>query len=228
MMNIKNTFYFILLVSVLSVMLAIPALAAKIGVPQNVRWEEATACWDEVEDTYQYEVQLYKDGVKTNSVLTTTVNSIELSSNMTEKGKYTFRVRVRERISDDYGRYSESSGTYVQEKTVTVKSRRTTTSTTPAKEASERGLGPGVVGKNWRQDAKGWWYDNGEGSYLSGGWYQLNEKWYYFNTSGYLQTGWITVDGVQYYTLSDGSRVTGWTEIDGGYYYFNESGVYTP
>lgn len=227
LINVKKIVRFILLACVFSLMLGIPVLAAKIGVPQNLRWDGTTACWDEVEDAYQYQVVLYKDGSKLDYTIRTSSTSINLSGRMKKRGKYTFQVRVKDRISDEYGRYSTKSGTYEQERTINT-TRRKTNSTTPGKEAGEKNPGPAVVGQNWRQNEQGWWYDNGDGSYLSGGWYQVGQEWYYFNAGGYLQTGWLTIDGVQYYCYSDGIRVTGWAEIDGGYYYFNENGVYNP
>lgn len=226
--KIRKIVFLILMLNILSFAVAIPALAARIAVPKNVRWEGTVACWDEVEDAYRYEVQLYKGSSKVDSVSSTTSTSLDMAGRMREKGKYTFRVRILDRVADDYGNYSAASGVYVQEKDETTKTRKKTDSLTPGKEAGERSPGPGVVGKNWKQDARGWWYDNADGSYLSNGWYQLNNKWYYFDASGYLQTGWLRIDGAQYYSYSDGSRVTGWAEIDGGYFYFNESGIYDP
>lgn len=224
--RMKRITRFIILAGILSLSVAMPVLAAKIGVPGNPRWEGTKACWDEVEDAYQYQVVLYKDGVKTTYVINTAANSAELSGRMREKGKYTFKVRVRERISDEYGHYSSTSSAYTQTETISTK-RKTSAARTTA-ETAEKNPGPGVAGKQWREDGQGWRYDNGDGTYLCGGWFQIDQKWYYFEEGGYLLIGWITVDGRTYYCHSDGSRVSGWSEIDGGYYYFDENGVYHP
>lgn len=228
---LKKMVSLIVLVSLMSSLMAVSIIAAKIGVPENLRWEGTKACWDEVEDAYQYQVLLYKDGVKTNSTINSSSNSVELSGRMKEKGKYTFQVRVRERISDEYGRYSSSdSGTYIQEKTIksTRNTKRTTSTRSSSTSSGERNPGPGVAGQNWKEDNNGWWYDRGEGSYPKGEWFQVEQKWYYFDENGYLLVGWITVDGKEYYCYSDGDRAAGWSEIDGGYYYFDVNGVYNP
>ncbi len=228
--NKKKTFGALLLAAAASLMLSVPAMAAKISVPQNVRWEETKACWDEAEDAYQYQIQLYKDGVKQKSTINTTSLSIEMSGYMREKGKYTFQVRVRDRISDEYGRYSAKSGAYEQEKTVTEKRsvKRTTSQNKKKQEDKEPNPGPGEAVNGWQRDSSGWWYRNKDGSYLMGGWYTIAEKWYYFDSAGYMKTGWFVADGIEYYAYPDGVRAVGWSEINGGYYYFNENGAYNP
>ena len=58
---------------------------------------------------------------------------------------------------------------------------------------------------SWKQDEKGWWYDNGDGTYPK------NE--------------WKTIDGVRYYFKPDGYMATKWTQIDGKWYFFTDNGV---
>lgn len=218
----------LLLIGIVSGTMAVPAWAAKVAVPQNVRWEDTRACWDEAEDAYLYEIQLYRNGSKYGTEYNTSSISIDLSGSMREKGRYTFRVRVRDRITDEYGRYSETSSAYVQEEDLTPKkttsTKRTTATTTKVETTKEENPGPGEATTSWKRDEKGWWYQNTDGTYLSGGWHQVNQKWYYFNGEGYMQTGWLTIEGKQYYCSPDGARVDGWIQLDGGYYYFNEQG----
>lgn len=47
----------------------------------------------------------------------------------------------------------------------------------------------------WQQDAKGWWYQNDDGTYLKDGWKWVNGKCYYFTSDGYCLTGTQTPDG---------------------------------
>lgn len=58
----------------------------------------------------------------------------------------------------------------------------------------------------WRSDAKGWWYDNGDGSYPKSAWQWIAgneyEYCYYFNSDGYLLTNTKTPDG--YFVDADG------------------------
>lgn len=83
----------------------------------------------------------------------------------------------------------------------------------------------------WIQDANGWWYHYGNGTWPSNQWcHLLNNgvwEWFYFNPDGYMATGWVEVDGHKYYLnpVSDGTQgrmMTGWTNIDDKWYYFKE------
>ena len=49
----------------------------------------------------------------------------------------------------------------------------------------------------WKQDAKGWWVENEDGSYLTNQWYQSPESgvWYYMGADGYMLTNTTTPDG---------------------------------
>lgn len=69
----------------------------------------------------------------------------------------------------------------------------------------------------WKQDAAGWFYQNTDGTYLSGGWYWVDGKSYYFNDQGYCLTSATTPDG---YTvdesgawIKDGAVQTRETEV---------------
>ncbi len=103
--------------------------------------------------------------------------------------------------------------------TVTIKGKGNYTGT---KEASFK-VGP-KVGK-WKSYKGNWWYEYGDGSYLTSTFEHINDKWYYFNADGYMVKGWCSVDGTWYYMGSDGAMLTGWQEIDGNWYYFKSSGA---
>ena len=61
----------------------------------------------------------------------------------------------------------------------------------------------------WQQDAKGWWYQNDDGTYLKDGWKWVDGKCYYFTSDGYCLTGTQTPDG---YTVD----ASGAWIVDGG------------
>ena len=63
----------------------------------------------------------------------------------------------------------------------------------------------------WKQDAKGWWVENEDGSYLKNQWYQSPESglWYYMGKDGYMLTNTVTPD--QYFVNADGVWVQNWT-----------------
>ena len=49
----------------------------------------------------------------------------------------------------------------------------------------------------WRNDARGWWIENDDGSYLVNQWYQSPSSglWYYMGSDGYMLTNTMTPDG---------------------------------
>ena len=47
-----------------------------------------------------------------------------------------------------------------------------------------------VNATSWKQDGKGWWFENTDGTYVSNAWKQINGKWYAFDNQGYMRTGW--------------------------------------
>lgn len=88
-----------------------------------------------------------------------------------------------------------------------------------------------VLPGRWKQDAKGWWYEEADGSYPVQTWKAIRSNgedvWYYFDEQGYMKTGWFTdTDGYVYYLdtaegSTNGQMVTGWKLIDGRWYFFN-------
>ncbi len=85
--------------------------------------------------------------------------------------------------------------------------------------------GPGEAGR-WRQDEKGWWLLNWNGTYPADEWQKVNGKWYYFDSDGYMMEDcWLEKDGKYYRLGQDGAMFSsGETEIDGIVYRFDESG----
>lgn len=47
----------------------------------------------------------------------------------------------------------------------------------------------------WKQDAKGWWYANEDGTYPTSCWQCIDAKDYYFGADGYLLVNCVTPDG---------------------------------
>ena len=77
----------------------------------------------------------------------------------------------------------------------------------------------------WMLDAKGWWYQNAEGSYPHAEFKKIDGVTYYFNGAGYMVTGWQQVGGTWYYFNPSGAMVTGWKQVGGIWYYFETSGA---
>ena len=76
----------------------------------------------------------------------------------------------------------------------------------------------------WKQDEKGWWYQNPDGSYPKNQLKKIDGKWYYFDERGYMQTGWKLIEDKWYYFDDNGYMQTGWKEINEKWYYFDISG----
>lgn len=84
----------------------------------------------------------------------------------------------------------------------------------------------------WRQNATGWWFDDGNGGYPASTWKEIDGHWYYFDAAGYAATGWQYVKGEWYYLTPEKvgnnpecSMLTGWVMINSKWYYFKESGA---
>lgn len=84
--------------------------------------------------------------------------------------------------------------------------------------------GPGVA--KWKQDDKGWYYQEQGGNKIQSSWKELEGNWYHFDEQGYMETGCITIDGVLYFLEEDGAMVRDDTRvIDGVTYHFDSSGA---
>lgn len=66
-----------------------------------------------------------------------------------------------------------------------------------------------ITEAGWKKNSKGWWYDNGDGTYPKSEWKKIKGEWYYFDGKGYMVTGWITWKSNIYYCLSNGKMATG-------------------
>lgn len=81
-----------------------------------------------------------------------------------------------------------------------------------------------VFAGQWKQNAKGYWYENDDGSYPSSAWRSIDGKWYYFKPDGYMNTGWIKVNGQWYYCEQSGEMRTADLPTDVMTFKFNADG----
>ena len=77
---------------------------------------------------------------------------------------------------------------------------------------------------SWKNDVRGWWYEEDDGSYPAEDFRKVGEKWYYFDETGYMVTGWRQCGG-KYYFDESGAMVTDWRLLGGKWYYFDGSGA---
>lgn len=77
----------------------------------------------------------------------------------------------------------------------------------------------------WKQDEKGWQYQNDDGSYVVNDWQLIDNKWYYFKSDGYMEYGEvINLDGKLYVLMLSGALET---NRDYGFGFSDENGVFT-
>ena len=76
----------------------------------------------------------------------------------------------------------------------------------------------------WKQDARGWWYVNADGSYPKDQALTIGGTVYRFDASGYMRTGWVKDGGSWYYHTGSGAQATGWLKDGASWYYLNGAG----
>ena len=85
--------------------------------------------------------------------------------------------------------------------------------------------GATVNAAGWKQDGKGWWFENTDGTYVSNTWKQVNGKWYVFDSQGYMRKGWFQENGKWYYLDNSGAMRTGWIKENEKWYYMGADGA---
>lgn len=81
------------------------------------------------------------------------------------------------------------------------------------------------IQEGWKKDAKGWWYQNKDGSYPTDKWQLVKDEWFFFNREGYcLINQWIKRYEKWYWLDYRGAMATGWKKINNEWFYFKEDG----
>ena len=81
---------------------------------------------------------------------------------------------------------------------------------------------PDYAKPKWKQDAVGWWYDNGDGTYPKSEFKTIEGTVYYFKANGYMATGWQHINGSWYVFDNSGDmKKNAWE----GNYWLGEDGV---
>lgn len=88
----------------------------------------------------------------------------------------------------------------------------------------------------FKQDESGkWYFENTDGTRITGGWVKDNEEWYYLGADGFMVTGWLntgTDESAKWFYLnpkeydaatglSKGQLITGWINVGNRWYYAN-------
>lgn len=198
----------------------------------GIWWNESKAEWDEVENAYQYEVRIYRDGYRVGDTVKTKSTKYDVRSRMTRAGEYTFQVRALAKGSKyKNSSWSELSDVYVVDaefaKRIEESNQQAVASVSGGKEPGDfSGSQTGqtvTVTEGWKLDNTGWWWQNADGTYPVNQWRYLGSKWYFFNESGYMRTGWVSWNGAWYYCDGSGAMLTDTYTPDG--YYVDANGV---
>lgn len=81
-----------------------------------------------------------------------------------------------------------------------------------------------VYASDWKQDNRGYSYENYDGSRHTG-WLQQGDKWFYFDSAGYMVSKqFIRLSDKSYYLDENGVMATDWKNVDGAWYYFSSRG----
>jgi glucan-binding YG repeat protein len=103
---------------------------------------------------------------------------------------------------------------------------------------------PGYGKPQWKKDAYGWWYDNGDGTYPKGDFKTIGGETYYFDWNGYMLTGWQYILKEWHFFKPSGAMKRNewegdyWLDasgfmargcwVDGGKYYVGNDGKWVP
>ncbi|BFL47626.1 hypothetical protein [Lactonifactor longoviformis] len=110
---------------------------------------------------------------------------------------------------DTYTPPTDQPGTYyyyvVATNTVQDSTEGTTSETAEVIVNDEEGDVVNAEAGQWKQDDKGWWFENADGSFIKSQWKEIQGKWYAFDENGYIRTGWFQDGDSWYYLNEDGS-----------------------
>ena len=205
----------------------------------DVWWEESKAGWDKIEDAYQYEVRIYRDGYRVDTVRTKGTK-LECRGRMDRAGEYTFEVRARAKSGSSlfiHSDWSDRSDSYVVDDAQAEKNKELRQQTELYIPQGASGPGDAVGAERpaenqtdtgrkigWNQDNVGWWWLDTDGTYPVNQWRYIDNVWYFFDQTGYMKTGWISWNGAWYYCDASGAMLTNTYTPDG--YYVDGNGVW--
>lgn len=206
----------------LIVTLELSPIKGQFEAPDEVYWNSGgygRAKWrlSGADDSYRYEVALYRGNSQVHKV-ETTGTSYNFYPNMTKAGSYSFRVRVIPKNSDEekYGKKSDwvsSDEVYLAQEDVSDGTGSTQNpDTTPS---------GGMLNVGWNKSGNLWFFRYPDGTCPKDEWLAWNGKWYLFDANGWMLTGWQVRNGQSYYLDENGAMLTGWVRSGNVYYYLN-------
>ena len=207
------------------------------------------AIWEEVENAYEYEAALYRDGKRVKTI-PTKKTKFNFKKYMDKEGDYTFKVRAMAKAKNkkfSNGSWSEESDAiYINEFRADYNKngkKKDTSQEGPGMSGSDSSGSTSAVSTSpssspsssaagaWVEDSIGWWYRRADGTYPVNQWFRdpADGRYYMFDGRGYMMTGWIGWENRHYYCDPNGSpmgaMVTGDVTIDGVAYHFDDTGA---
>ena len=204
----------------LIVTLELSPIKGQFEAPDEVFWNSGgygRARWrlSGADDSYRYEVALYRGNSKVHKA-ETTGTSYNFYPYMTKAGSYSFRVRVIPKNADEekYGKRSEwvsSDEIYLAQEDVSDGNVQNP-DTTPS---------GGMLNVGWNKSGNLWFFRYPDGTCPKDEWLAWEGKWYLFDANGWMLTGWQVRNGQSYYLDESGAMLTGWVRSGNAYYYLN-------
>lgn len=182
--------------------LRLPALTNQVGTVEEAGWSSKNvASWKETYNAGSYEVTLYRDGKKYGTIQSASGTTFDFAPFMKKDGTYTYKVRgvntTDSKIKGDW--FESQSGSYIDEATAESYRAQYGSAIPSGVTEPDQMVSQDSNTAGWKQDGKGWWYRNADGTYPANCWQEINGKWYFFDSTGYMATGWIQWNGKYYY-----------------------------
>ena len=212
-------------------------LKGRLETPDNASWGNrlGMATWDAPNNSTGYsDIVLKKGDTEVTSIRDYKGSTINLYPYMTNKGRYTFKVRTVAYTSEQkkYGSNSE----YISSDDLYIDADEVSDGRGRCENTDYNSMGPGqnmpstVTGINndkvgWIKENNAWYYKYPNGSVKTNGWEFINNKWYLFDNIGRMLTGWQQRNGSYYFlNIPDGDMKTGWFKDKDIWYYLNPTG----
>lgn len=165
---------------------------------------DGEAFWADAEDARYYELRVYRDGKFLTTAHSVRETSCNLGKYFDAAGEYWFEVRAVYGVS--------RKGEWQTSETLGV----TAEQAAEIRLASSYRLTEGGPDSGmWEQDAFGYRYCNGDGTYTRNNWQRIQGLWYFFDENGYRKTGWLSWNDKLYFLDENGVMLTNSQTPDG-------------
>lgn len=173
--------------------------------------------WNAAQNAKQYKLSVYGNGKAIASSIYTGATTYDCRPLMLEAGEY--YVRITPETEEKKGNTEKIDSFMVTEEMAAQ--NKASYGLQKESVTINDGTGPTsiswrVLNAGWKQDARGWWYQNDAGDYIQYNWLQSGNDWYFFDSDGYMVTNTAVQWGkAKYYFDENGKMVANATIPDG-------------